>query len=110
MLSTIKRIDGNYDMDHVRNLAKLLDAPRPRTPLDLNYINEVKDKALESLLYHINLENCLYSPNGVSSKLEFERKSTFKAYICKGNNGSIVKTILKKRWWWTLVEKCDPTE
>lgn len=30
-------------------------------------------------------------------------EQTYKAYICKGNNGVLVKNILKTRPWWILV-------
>lgn len=26
----------------------------------------------------------------------------YKAYICKGNNGTLVKSILKTRPWWSI--------
>jgi hypothetical protein len=26
----------------------------------------------------------------------------FRAYVEKGNNGLIVKELLKKRWWWHI--------
>jgi len=38
------------------------------------------------------------------------KNNTFKAYIWRGNNGRVVKTVLKKRWWWTIVDKWDPEE
>ncbi len=27
---------------------------------------------------------------------------TYKAYICKGNNGLLVKSLIKSRPWWTI--------
>lgn len=32
---------------------------------------------------------------------------TYKAFIGKGNNGVLVRGVLKNRWWWTLA---DPEE
>ena len=31
-----------------------------------------------------------------------EEEVLYKAYICKGNNGLLVKSILKNRPWWTF--------
>lgn len=87
-----------------------MGAPKPRGKIDINFINKVKSHAFESLMYHINLDNNLYGSKLFSTKYEFHRKSSFKAYICKGNNGHIVKTVLKKRWWWSIVDKCDPED
>lgn len=49
--------------------------------------------------YIINLSNNIF----VTSKQD----SPYRAYICKGNNGILVKTILKSRPWWTLVSAAD---
>ena len=95
VLSTLKRIDGNYDLEYIRTLCKLMDAPKPKTTLDLNIINEVKDKALDSLLYHICLDNGMLNSQKQSLKYDYQRKTSFKAFVCKANNGHIVKTILK---------------
>lgn len=97
-------------MEYIKILCKQMDAPKPRSKIDINFINEVKSHAFESLMYHINLDNNLYTSKLLSTKYEFQRKSSFKAYICRGNNGHIVKTVLKKRWWWSIVDKCDPED
>jgi hypothetical protein len=90
---------------------KLMDAPKLFTDVDYNFVNEVKEKSFETLLYQVNLSNGLYSDASLASpKCQFQKKTGFKAYVCKGNNGHIIKTILKKRWWWTLTDKCDPDE
>lgn len=49
--------------------------------------------------YIINLSNNIF----ISSKQD----STYKAYICKGNNGILVKTILKSRPWWALASATE---
>jgi hypothetical protein len=96
ILATSKRRDGNYDIEYIRFLCKLMNAPKIRREiLDQEFINEVKDKAFESLMFHINFENCLYTNNWLTSKPDFQKKTSFKAYICRGNNGRIVKQMLK---------------
>lgn len=47
-------------------------------------------------LFVMNLTNGLIVTNPINP--------TYKAYIEKGNNGLLVKSLLKKRWWWRLVE------
>jgi hypothetical protein len=33
--------------------------------------------------------------------------SIYKCYVSKGNNGMMVRHILKNRWWWASVESKD---
>lgn len=54
------------------------------------------DTILNEWQFILNLSNGLVVTN--------PQTLTFKAYIEKGNNGLLVKSILKKRWWWRLVE------
>ena len=114
ILATTKRIDANYDMEFIKQLWRLINSTKPKVKIDSDLINDFKSTALESLLYHINSDNKMLNNNlqlnWLSTKYDFQRKTSFKAYICKGNNGRIVKTVLKKRWWWTLVDKCNPEE
>lgn len=109
-MTTIKRMDCNYDMEFLKQLWRLINTSKPKTIIDTDLVNDFKNIALETLLYFINWDNKLYNFSWLSTKYEFQRKPSFKAYICKGNNGKIVKTILKKRWWWTLVDKWNPEE
>jgi hypothetical protein len=32
------------------------------------------------------------------------RDTVFRAYVGKGNNGVLIKELLKKRWWWHIVD------
>jgi tubulin--tyrosine ligase len=50
-------------------------------------------------LFTINLSNRLFTHN--------KKQITFKAYIDKGNNGLLLKSIVKRRWWWHLVDEID---
>ena len=47
----------------------------------------------------INLSNkiVIYPENDVQ----------YKAYVCKGNNGILVKSIIKSRPWWALRSATD---
>lgn len=33
------------------------------------------------------------------------KDAIFRAYIEKGNNGILIKELMKKRWWWHLVDQ-----
>ncbi|CAD8157486.1 unnamed protein product [Paramecium pentaurelia] len=56
----------------------------------LNYAN------LRTYYNSINISNNLYVQPMINS---------YKAYIGKGNNGQLVQWILKRRWWWSIVDK-----
>lgn len=42
-----------------------------------------------------------------SAALTTEYSTTYKAYICKGNNGVLVKGLLKSRPWWSVVSLAE---
>lgn len=56
----------------------------------------VKDRLTQLLHSVINSENNV-------KILKFE--NSYKSYIEKGNNGMLVRSVLKQRWWWTSVKK-----
>ena len=56
------------------------------------------------LLLTVNLTNKLFTPP--------EEEALYKAYVCKGNNGLLVKSIVKTRPWWSFrssneIESCS---
>lgn len=65
------------------------------TELDQDALRIIKYKELN---FVVNLSNKV-------SVVPTEQ--TYKAYICKGNNGILVKNILKSRPWWSLVSAED---
>ena len=70
------------------------------------FIEEVRNKVLESLLATVNNQNQM-KLDKETTNLEFEqykRNNGFKAFIERGNHGSIVKTVLNRRSWWSIQE------
>lgn len=53
------------------------------------------------MLWKVNFSNGLYveTPETINNN--------YKAYIGPGNNYYLVKGVLKRRFWWTIVEKSD---
>jgi hypothetical protein len=37
-------------------------------------------------------------------EVEVYGKHTINFYVGKGNNGALIKEVLKKRWWWSMAE------
>jgi hypothetical protein len=75
-----------------------------------DFIEEIKAKVLESFLNLINTQNNMRLDMGKTSE-EFEqyskRMNGFKAFIEKGNHGTIVKTVLNRRSWWSIQDTHD---
>jgi hypothetical protein len=46
----------------------------------------------------------------IISSVQIPGHFTYKAYIGKGNNGVLVRGVLKNRWWWTLADAEDSWE
>jgi len=74
-----------------------------------NFIEEVRVKVLESLFTAINTGNNMIMDYNVekSETEQYKRNNGFKAFIEKGNHGSIVKTMLNRRSWWSIQEIHD---
>ncbi|CAI2377303.1 unnamed protein product [Moneuplotes crassus] len=71
-------------------------------------IEEVRNKVLESFLRIINKQNHV-SESREDEKQDNQGKQNngFKAFIQKGNHGTIVKTILNRRSWWSIQDSHD---
>lgn len=54
------------------------------------------DSVMNEFIFTVNLSNGLAVNN--------RRDSTFRAFIDKGNNGLLLKSVVKRRWWWHLVD------
>ena len=59
----------------------------------------MKESLLRKLWNVLNIENEV-------TQMETPPKQ-YKFYACKGNNGVMVKNVLKQRWWWNSVNKDD---
>lgn len=57
---------------------------------------------MRNFLNTLNMANCLYVAPPLSNSVQ-----PYKAYIGKGNNGLLVRIVLKNRWWWSLVDSSD---
>ena len=44
------------------------------------------------------------------SQIQIAGHFTYKAVIGKGNNGVLVRGVLKNRWWWTLADASEDQE
>ncbi|CAI2359568.1 unnamed protein product [Moneuplotes crassus] len=110
ILITQKRRNSLFDFELIKDICKAFKLPKPRGIIDNNFITMVKEKVFQSFLYHINFDNCLYEYKWTTIKADFQKKTIYKAYICRGNNGKVVKNMLKRRWWWSFTSKPDPRE
>lgn len=72
------------------------------------FIDDVKSKVLENFLVMLNEQNNMNSACADSQQLDqYKRNNGFKAFIEKGNHGTIVKTMLNRRSWWSIQESHD---
>jgi len=63
--------------------------------------NPLKEKLLKTLSYIINVENELPLLQASQKQIQY------RFYIGTANNGVMVRSILKQRWWWTYGKKND---
>lgn len=77
----VRRFDGIFYID-------------PKFPQDPIFQN--KYASMRHYFNILNLSNYLF----VQPSLNI-----YKAYIGKGNNGMLVRQVLKNRWWWTILDE-----
>ena len=114
IILTSDKIESREDVSFILESCKKLNF-KPIKTLFLPYysstefIEEVKQKVLESFLTIINNQNELMIKSDINDEEldQFTRGSWFKAFIEKGNNGTAVKTILNRRSWWSIQETHD---
>ncbi len=66
-------------------------------------VYERKITSLIQFLYKINFSNCIYSDLSLSQP----KTTTYKVRVGPGNNGLLVKSLLKRRFWLELVTQAD---
>lgn len=54
----------------------------------------------------VNLAHRIYDPIVLKDANTFKPEQRYKFYLGKGNNYLLVKSLLKRRFWWTVEE--DP--
>lgn len=52
----------------------------------------------------INLAHKIYDPINLKDANSFKPEQRYKFYLGKGNNYLLVKSLLKRRFWWTVQE------
>ncbi len=89
---------SSADVKAVNDLCRRLRLSKTRmTPESLKTkegLNEAKEKLLRLLFNTINKENEMTSVLSAS-------KASAKYYVANGNNGQLVRTVMKERWWWS---------
>ena len=109
-----ERVDNREDVSLILEACKRLNY-KPNKTLFLPYYNsnefidEVKAKALEHLLTLINdlNEYTISSDLDENDAEKYARNNGFKAFIEKGNHGTLVKTVLNRRSWWSIQDSHD---
>jgi hypothetical protein len=108
------KIDSRDDVGYILESCKRLSIKPHKTTYipyyaSTEFMEEIKSKVLDAFLSSINDQN----DTRISWDLEsvdldpYSRNGGFKAYIEKGNNGTIVKTVLNRRSWWSIQEKSE---
>ena len=108
---TFKHKEGPLEISKIAYLSRILGLGLPRNQIKTETFKTgesasvLKEKLLRLILLVMNQEN--------DTKIEEEKNGKrisgymYKFYATKGNNGIMVRSILKSRWWWNLVEKKD---
>lgn len=105
-----RRKNGNPDINFVLKLSKVLGLKLTRNQLakdpqifktNKEFAIQVRDRLTATIHQAINESNGVIierSPGHV------------KFYVNRGNNGMLVRSIMKKRYWWTMLDREDVEE
>lgn len=109
---TFKNKDDIYDFPTIRKLAKRFGIQiNVKQILEKGFKDKsvavpIKDKLLSSLWTILNKENDFIHKNSVKKGYS----KCYKYHVGKGNNGQLIKALMKQRFWWQSHNKEDMTE
>jgi hypothetical protein len=99
----------DYDMPTIISWGKILGIIYSRTQIvDHNFLRSreflsfSKEKILKYLYSAINKSNGNIEPDNSKSVNQFRQ---YRFYVAKGNNGILVRSVIKQRWWWSMNSK-----
>jgi len=98
-----------YDIKAIQDICKKIKIPKIKITAELlkanskEIINDIKEKALRLFYSQINKENRIRIDTNKNT-LANSTNPIIKYFVGIGNNGALVKTIMKERWWWTQAE------
>ena len=70
-------------------------------------IYQQKIKSYREFLFLVNFAHRIYDPLILNENPEkYKNENKYKYYVGKGNNKMLIKSLMKRRFWWTQVD--DP--
>lgn len=72
---------------------------------DGQYVRKIKN--FLDFLFKINYSNSIYVSLDLSKPEETIAPSKYKVYVGKGNNSLLVKSLIKRRFWWEIVDSLE---
>eukprot|EP00826_Nyctotherus_ovalis_P048661 TRINITY_DN5755_c0_g1_i5.p1 TRINITY_DN5755_c0_g1~~TRINITY_DN5755_c0_g1_i5.p1 ORF type:complete len:761 (-),score=172.55 TRINITY_DN5755_c0_g1_i5:526-2808(-) len=105
--STLKNKEGVYDVENVIKMAKSMRIGLTRKGIssasfkDKENIYCIKEQISKYLSMTVNESNN-YKPSESTLK-----GLQYRFFIGKGNNGVMVRSVLKQRWWWNYGNRGD---
>lgn len=75
---------------------------------DNQYMKKLKN--FLDFLFKVNFSNNIYVPFDFAKPDETVMYPRYRAYVGKGNNSLLVKSLLKRRFWWEIVETPDVSD
>ena len=109
-----EKIDSRGDINYVLEACRKLGIKVQKTQyaqfyMSTDFIDDIKAKVLENFLKILNDTHELEINCDVESAQlgQYTRNNGFKAFVEKGNNGTVVKTVLNRRSWWSIQDTHD---
>jgi len=71
----------------------------------MNQVYERRIRSFVEFLWKNMWAHGIYMNLDLKPKVEEVKPRKIKAYVCLGNNGAMVRGLIKRRFWWTLSEE-----
>ena len=89
-------------------LYKRLEGTEKAVKEEQNQIYDRRIKSFLDFLWKNQFAHNIYLNLDLKNDDINARPKKLKAYVARGNNGAMIKGLLKRRFWWTIVEERTP--
>lgn len=73
-------------------------------------IYEQKIKAFREFIFLIKMVHNIFEPVVISDQILKNNDNKYKYFVGKGNNRQLVKTLMKRRFWWVETEDVNEAQ
>lgn len=99
---------GNFF--RTKDRARMISQSEQKRRTCSEFQNPIYDNRIHTyreLIFKVNIAHGIYAETEKDLNIEyaFKNEMRYKAWVGSGNNGNLIKGLIKRRFWWTLLEE-----